>query len=696
MPDLLFELGCEELPAASVRRAYTQLEAEILGRLDAAGIERGASQSFGTPRRLIVGVSGVADRQPDSTKESRGPAVKSAYGPNGEPTPALLGFCRAQGVAPESLRREDDYVWATRVVPGRSTIDVLAEALPESVRALSFDKSMRWGSSRMRFARPIRWIVAAFGGAVVPFEIEGVTAGLESRGHRFLAPEPFEASSLDGLLLGLRQRCVEPDPAVRERQIRDKARAAASGEPELSDALVDENVFLTEWPMAIEGSFPESFLELPDAVLVTAMAKHERFFPVRDAGGRLTNRFISIRNAGSDDVVRAGNEWVLNARFNDAKFFFDEDRKSTMDDFLARTARMTYQEKLGSVRQRADRLSSLAERCARWAGLSETASKLAAKAGLYCKADLSCGLVSELPALQGVIGGAYARRSGLEEPVCRAIELHYEGSVRWQAPEEEAALPAIVLFADQLDKLAGYLGLGLVPSGSSDPFGLRRAVTLLIEGAWAWPTVLPGYLKMLDEAFKGYLAQGVDLEEAPAFVAAADLFASRYDALTEEARHDLVEAATLPGDLEAMMDPQGFRLRLAAMSIASEDVPFVQTCTRPLNIVSAAEKKGVEYARREPLVDLDPEMLRSSDGVRLMEACNAQLTAVQSAVGARSAPDLLDALQALSEPINAFFESTMVMDEDPQVRFARLSLLKGVCDLLRAAGDFSKIVIAGG
>jgi glycyl-tRNA synthetase beta chain len=263
---------------------------------------------------------------------------------------------------------------------------------------------MRWGSNRMRFARPIRWILAAFDGAVVPFEVETVQSTLTSQGHRFYWPELFEAKTLQELTEGLRQRTVEPDPEVRRERIRSGAALVAHGTPLLTEALVDENVYLTEWPQPIEGEFKPEFLELPRPVLITAMAKHEKMFPVQDEKGQLTNRFVFIRNSGEDATVRVGNQWVLNARFNDARFFYTEDRKRTMEQFLEKTSTIVFQEKLGNVRQRADRLSKLAEKLSEVTGGDKDEQVLARTAGLYCKADLATGLVSELPSLQGVIG----------------------------------------------------------------------------------------------------------------------------------------------------------------------------------------------------------------------------------------------------------------------------------------------------
>lgn len=693
MPELLFELGVEELPASAIRRAYTQLEAEILKRLGEAGLSVGSSQSVGTPRRLIVSILDVAPRQEDSVKAMRGPGLKAAYGADGAPTGALQGFCRGQGVEVSAVRDDGEYVWVDKQIAGRLTSELLSEILPESVKALNFDKTMRWGENRMRFARPIRWILAAFGGVHVPVSIEGVESALLSRGHRFEHPETFQASTVEMLVAELRARMVEPDPLVREQRIRSGALEKASGSPDLKPELVEENVFLTEWPTAIEGEFKESYLELPESVLETAMAKHERFFPVRNSAGGFTNRFISIRNGGEDDTVRSGNAWVLNARFNDAKFFFDEDKKKTLADFLQMTERMMFQEKLGSVRKRADRLSKLAGLIAAKTGGTAKEIALAEQAGLYCKADLSTGLVSELTSLQGVIGGEYARRDGFPEPVCHAIAAQYDLGRAGDLETPGGRTAVRLLVADQLDKLVGYLGLGLEPTGSSDPYGLRRAVTFLIEAAWAWPTVWPAYGELVADAI-GLYEEAFDATQISR--ALSSIFVGRYEAMLPEVRYDVRAAATTSSPVD---DPQAVRFRVDVMTHAAKDTALIQTASRPYNIVAAAVKKG-EYEPLEPshhncivvgsLFDgFDDSKLESAEGVKLA----ADARGVVGALHGRDAHATFGLLKSLQTPINEFFDTTMVNADDPAVKQARLGLVDRVMTILRVGGEFTELVV---
>lgn len=693
MPELLLELGTEELPASFVRKAYTDLREGLGSVLAEAGVLQGEGIAYGTPRRLIVSFPNLLDRQPDSTKEQRGPALQAAYDAEGNPSKALLGFCRSQGIDPSELRKDDQYVWVTKTIVGRPTAEILAEVLPKAIRGLSFEKSMRWGGSRMRFARPIRWILAAFEGLAVPFEVEGVKSGLDSRGHRFYAPEDFEVRSLNELLEGLRARHVEPDADRRRDLIEAGAKAVAQGTPEIAPALLDENTFLTEWPTAIQGTFRNEFMNLPEPVLVTAMAKHEKMFPVRDAEGKLTNRFVFVRNSGEDDTVRAGCEWVLNARFNDAKFFFEEDAKLKLDDFLAKSETIVFQEKLGSVRFRANRLVSLAGAVARATGAEDTEIKLAEQAALYAKADLATGLVSELSSLQGVIGGEYAAREGFAPEVAHAIARQYDPG-RLGAPADAAGRTAVrLVIADQLDKLMGYLGLGLEPSGSSDPFALRRAATILIEAAWNWPGEFPGYDVLATVALANYAEQGIELDATKAQASLATLFASRYSALLPEVRYDILEAALLPEDAAEVTAPKRVRFRIRVLEELAGDTAFVQTATRPLNIVAAAKKKEIAFGQSLP--DLDPTKLDSEPGSALNEVLHAQSDPLTQAVLAEDVTAVTTSLRTLSAPINAFFESTMIMVEDEAIRHARLTLLQATSLQLKSGGDFSKLVSEG-
>lgn len=674
MPELLIELGCEELPASFVRKAVSDLSDSIQRKLGEARLSFEGVQTYCTPRRLIVSVSGIPDVQPDETREVRGPAVKAAFDAFGAPSKALEGFCKGQGVDVATVRTEGDYVWITKHVTGQPTREVLAGIVSSAITSLTFDKTMRWANYKLRFARPIRWIVCAFNSAPVEFEIEGVSSGITSRGHRFNAPDAFEATSIDRLVSELRNRQVEPDPEARRTRIIQGAVGLTQDSPILTDALVDENVFLTEWPTPLMGEFDEQYLALPDFVLMTVMAKHEKFFPVRGSTGQIVNQFISVRNGGQEETVRNGNRWVLGCRFNDSMFFFEEDKKRTLSDFLESTSEMTFQEKLGSVRKRADRLARLSAFVAKSMGLSEEAQAWAKHAGLLAKADLSSGLVGELASLQGLVGGEYARREGTHPHVCHAIATHYDHTKNLGPASEEKSVALSVSVADQLDKMAGYLGLGMTPTGSSDPYGLRRSAGILVEVSLdqGWDCDLSELLSYAVDGFE----ESASLNRELVISASRDLILQRYQGAFAGHRPDVLEAA-LSGDDSVAFQPFKVQKRVNSLNELVEDVTFVQTATRPINIVGAAEKKGIVIGAR------NDDKLDCEEGTALAKALeNAQVK-----------DHLVSAAKDLSPAINSFFNRVMVMVEDESVRDSRLSLLKDVSSFLLQIGDFSKIVV---
>ena len=683
MPEFLLEVGCEELPASFVEKAYNDLRDALCKELTDLGVCEGGATACGTPRRLIVSFPNLKPRQEDSVKEQRGPSLQAAYDAAGEPTKALLGFCKSQGIEPSDLRKDEQYVWLTKHVSGLPTSELLESILPRIILGLNFEKSMRWGASRARFARPIRWILAAYDGKALDFNVEGVHSALISCGHRFYAPDPFEAKSFSQLETELRNRFVEVSSESRKASILEQAKSISSGTPEITDDLLDENTFLTEWPTAILGSFPESYLELPEPVLVTAMAKHERMFPVRDGAGKLTNQFIFIRNSGEDETVRKGCEWVLGARFNDARFFYEQDQKLTLDDFLAKSEGVVFQAQLGSVRQRADRLANLS---AKIAHLLNADPVLARKTALYAKADLATGLVSELSSLQGVIGGQYAERSGFEPEVCDAIARQYTDLIDLKSGAKFNALAVTLQVADCLDKLAGYLGLRLIPTGSSDPFGLRKAVTSLVWYGEAFFT--EPFAQLINLAFDEYSAQGYELDRAGATVALAEIFAGRYPVLwaSSEIRRPF-EAALFRGDLDAMTTPSevGFRLQVLE---EFTDPAQLQTIARPINLTNSAKSKAEKLGG---LDDVTIAGLNSPEGKTLFEALRVSAPKVSEAATSCAPNDLADTLKSLLPAINAFFDKTMVMSDDPTERFQRLSLANAAAEQLLVAGDFTKL-----
>jgi len=654
MPTLLLEIGVEELPASIVDSASHQLLEGVRNAVRDTGLgDAETTASYATPRRLIVVVEGVAERQEDRSERRRGPSVAAAY-KDGQPTQALLGFARGAGVDAGAIESEGDYVWANVATTGKPAADAIGEPLAAAVRSISFDKTMRWGAGRTRFSRPIRWIVAMIGNEVVPLSIETVSSGRVSRGHRFLSPEEFQVNPAT-FLDDLRARFVEPQSDVRRTTILSKAKEL-SPNAVISDELLHENANLTEWPMPIFGAFRDEFLVLPKSVLVTAMAKHERFFPV-EVDGTVTTHFVSVTNSGDPETVQAGNEWVLNARLNDALFFFQEDSRKTLEEFWEATDRIAFQEKLGTVKQRSERLANLTEQIA-----NGYESNISREAGRLAKADLSTGLVSELPSLQGKVGAEYARMQGYPESVCTAIELHYTPS--------GDDLANAVMCADQADRLAGYLGIGQAPTGSSDPYALRKAATILMQTKGS---DIPTWIRFAVNEYEkqGYLLSDFDNE-------LQDLLYGRLQALYTDIPYDALAAAWQDGLHEPTAS---FLERTRLMANLSSDIGFVRSAKRPGNIVEAAKKKQFAIADR-----IDPNMHEHAEEKALFEA---YLEFEQSDDMERH----LANLRRVTPIVDSYFDKVMVMVNDEQLRANRLRLLTNVNELFRRIGDFSKIVI---
>lgn len=702
MPELLVEVGCEELPAHTIRSANRQLLESLERGLQEATLLDGVaepitSRELCTPRRLIAAIANVKAIQSDRTLERRGPSLKSAYLANGSPSPALLGFCKSLGIEPNHVHVRGNYVWAVLHVRGKPAREILGEIISDSIRSINFDKTMRWGGGRMRFARPIRWIVAVFDREIITFELESVQSSNRSRGHRFLCPEEFEVSDCHSLVEGLRKRYVEPDPEERKARILDSCSTLMKKSIEELKKypwfcpLVEENVFLTEHPIAIEGTFQKEFLELPREVLITAMSKHERFFPVFDKEENLTNRFISISNGGEADIVRAGNEWVLNARFNDALFFYEEDRRQTLEEFLEKTKNILFQERLGTIYERTERLVGLM----RW--ISEEVfhareergpCELAAR---YCKADLSTGLVSEFPELQGIVGGLYAQREGFPEIAWKAIYHHYEGVPEPKSGGEIAA--NLLCSVDSAERVAGFLGIGEIPKGSSDPYGIRAAVTKLVELQFYphFPRISAESIVM--KAVELLREGGATLSSDEAIRESfREILLGRYEAMFPEIRYDVRDAVWA---VHAADTTPLFLARAQVFQKYINDIPFLRTGKRPANIVDAARKKGIFLPEVPSKEDVSEKLFEHPCEKELLEAAIAAEKEILELEQREDYEGMAKVFRSLQKPIGDFFDQVMVMVDNEKLRDNRLKLLAYLDSLFRKLGDFSRIVIEG-
>ncbi len=686
----LLEIGSEELPSHDVSAAIEALQTAVPQFLADLRLSHGDIRVWGTPRRLVVQVDRLAPRQSDLEETVRGPSAKAAFDAEGNPTKAALGFARSKGVDVSALEVREvnggQYVFATVRTEGRPAVEVLSEALPDFVRSISFGKSMRWLASaqygeqvaKTAYSRPIRWLVALLGDTVVPFEYAGLTSGRRTRGLRPEGSPEFDIPHAAQYAELMESHRVMVDHRARQVEIKrqlDEVAAQAGGRVPDDPALLEEVTHLVEQPTAFLGSFEEKYLDLPQPVLITVMKKHQRYFPVVGPDGKLLPHFIGVRNGGSDhlDIVRRGNEGVLRARYADADYFFKADTSKKLEDFLPRLDTLTFQEKLGSMLDKSKRLETLAPQIGERLQLSAAEMKTVARAAHLCKADLATQMVVELTSLQGIMGYEYARISGEPEAVAAAIVEHYYPQT--PLPGERLSRPGLALnLANRLDSLCGLFAVGMAPTGSADPFALRRdalsVVTVLLETETDFD-----------------VAEGLRLAAAlmPVEVSAESL-AETAEFVRRRLEGVLKEEYGLPHDVvQAVLAERGDN-PWQALQAARE---LAEVVTRPdwpdtLN----AYARCVRIVRPvEARYTVKPDLL-AEEVERNLYAAYQQAKASLSPGSSMTA--VVDAIRdLLVAPINAFFDGVMVMADDDAVRQNRLALLQDIRDLTRGYADFS-------
>lgn len=677
--DLLFEIGTEEIPAHVMPHLLEDLAQLAETMLKEHRLSYEKVRTLGTPRRAALIVTGLAERQEDINTETRGPSVAIAFDADGNPTKAGAGFARGQGVDPSALIQRDGYVYASVHESGAATAELLTSLLPDLVRAIPLPNSMRWGNLDFRFIRPIRWFVALYGTEIVPFTLAGVTSGNHSRGHRTLAPADFVITSAADYEAACEKAYIIVDPERRRamicEQITETAKACG-GTAEITPDLLEEVLYLVEYPTALSGSFEEKYLALPAEAVITPMRDHQRYFPVKAADGSLLPAFITVRNGGKAhlDVVAHGNERVLRARLADAQFFFDEDRKKSLAEHREKLKTVVFQRGLGSMYEKTERLMALTTAIVEEMAAGDadgTALADARRAAELSKADLVTGMVTEFTELQGIMGREYALLDGESPAVARAIDEQY--MPRFAGDElPQTPLGVALSAADKIDNIVGTFSQGRIPTGSQDPFGLRRQalglVLMLIEQE---STMLLSDL--VDEACDLY-----DLEEFrdKMQVYVADFIRLRLKNVLSErgVRYDVQEAVL--GDVDLVADVP-VRAAYVERLLASEGgEALVQSFVRVGNIARSVTGGTV-----------DPALFKAEEE-------GALLSAYQTAAAARAeGEDTLPAEQALGRAIDTFFDAVMVMDKDARVKENRLSLLKMIDDDLLETADYSKIVL---
>ncbi len=681
---LAFEIGTEEIPAFDLAGAVKQLSTMVPSLLDDAAIPHGAVKIFSSPRRLIV----IAEEIPEATEEKnevfKGPSAKIAFDAEGNPTKAAQGFARGKGVDPSSLVVEDGYVYARTHTPSVNVASLLSSVLNKIIHGLSWPRSQRWGVQSEYFTRPVRWIVALFGNEVIDFTFAGLVAGRTTYGHRFLAPGPFEVADADSLVDVVRSASVIPSEAEREQVIREgvaKAEAETGFTAVLHPKTLVEVINLAEYPTVLVGTFDEEFLKVPEEIIVDAMLVHQRYFPLYDKDGKLTNRFIVVSNGdpACAETIVDGNERVVRARLYDAKFFYDEDLKQPLESYVDHLGEVVFQEKLGTMLDKTNRIQRLADHLAEDAGLAGQDLSDVERAARLCKADLVTSAVVEFTSVQGVMGSYYAAASGETAQVAQAIEQHYRPRFAGdEAPD--TVVGKIVAIADKLDTVCGLFAVGQGPTGSSDPFALRRSAIGIVAMLSGKDAVEVSLVAAIDAALASYARQGIEFDTDAVRRDVIEFFITRTKVMMRDAGNniDAIDAVLSAG----IQEPVELINRVSALEAARSEQPEV------------FEDLATAYARANNLCDskLGTEVnegLLSEVEQALVSAVGQAESNVASALENNNYAAALSELAALRKPIDLFFENTMVMDEDQTLRENRLRLLNSFVAVFANVADFA-------
>lgn len=684
MRDLLLEIGLEELPAQYVLRSEKQLAERVTTFLTEARVQFGAITVYSTPRRLAVLVKDVEENQQDLTETLRGPAKKIAQDAEGNWSKAAAGFARGRGLSVDDLyfaeEKGVEYVFADRHESGQPT-STLLPALEDVVRGMTFPKNMKWGTSSLRYMRPIRWLVALFDTEQIDFEIEGVKTGNVTRGHRFLSKGDVVITEPAAYAETLEREFVVASYEDRkgriERQIEELASEQGWTVP-LDASLLEEVTNLVEWPTALFGEFDARYLELPEEVLITTMKEHQRYFPVY-IGETLKNYFVTVRNGNAEHLqnVAKGNEKVIRARLADAVFFYEEDQKTKIDEQLVRLDRIVFHEKLGTTGDKVRRVEQLAGTLA---PLFNADAAKVARAGAIHKFDLVSQMVYEFTELQGVMGEKYALQQGEDAEVAAAIREHYMPRFAGDA-SPATSTGAVLALADKLDSIAAFFGIGMIPSGSQDPFALRRQAQGVVQILADWKIALP-LDKLLSQVVDSQLQAGLydaDKEQVKAQLEDFFMLRLKYRLQERQVRYDVIDAVLTTG---LAIDRLDARADAVQAMLASEAKLLIEQLTRVVNIA----KKGEAG-------DVDPSLFENTEEKDLHAAIEATLPETERAVEAGDYHQAITSLRALEHPISTYFENTMVMSDVEAIRENRLREMKRLAATIENVADFSALVL---
>ncbi|AHF07841.1 glycine--tRNA ligase subunit beta [Desulfitobacterium metallireducens] len=684
--DFLLEIGTEELPAKFAPGVLQQLEDKARKQLLELRLDFSELKIYTTPRRMAVQVTDLAEKQTDLSAEVKGPALKAAHDAEGNPTKAAQGFARGQGVETKDLFVQDlngvPYVYARKFEAGKPAAELLAQFCLDLINGLHFPKPMRWADLDFRFARPIRWIVALYGAEVIPFEFVGLTSGRVTRGQRTLGHD-LELKEPAHYVEDLRQIYVMVDPEERKKVIWEQIQKLAQGVAGTVDedaGLLEEVMHIVEYPTALMGEVADKYMHLPEAVITTPMKDHQRYFPVRGKDGKLLPYFITVRNGGTHalDKVQAGNEKVLKARLEDAAFYYREDQKQPLADLVGKLEKIVYHDKLGTVRQRVERIRQLAHAITEQLGLGEEKKLWIDRTALLAKADLVTMMVYDFPELQGIMGAEYAALNGEPQEVATGILEHYQprfaGDVLPQSITGQ-----VVSIADKLDAIVGSFGIGLQPTGSQDPYALRRqaqgVVGILLDAGWDISLE-----KLFATSYESFNQQGVKLEPL------AEILPALHDFFLQRLRYVLQEQGLRYDTIDAVLANAGDSMTRTAKKASvltekretPEFIPYTQAFIRCLNLSKKVETQALNS---KDLVD--------PTEITLSEAITLRKERFDNLVMMGEYDQAYHVASELVPFIEKLFEAVMIMVEDEKLKQARLALLSECVEILGCLGDLS-------
>ncbi|EHH1634065.1 glycine--tRNA ligase subunit beta [Enterococcus faecalis] len=690
--DLLLEIGLEEMPAHVVTPSRIQLEEKVIKFLDEHHLDYETVQSFATPRRLAVKVTAIPEKQADVEEEVKGPAKKIALDAEGNWSKAAQGFVRGQGVTTEDIVFKElngvEYVYVTKFTKGQSAKEVLTK-LNDVITSLTFPVTMHWANYDFEYIRPIHWIVALLDDEVIPFKVLDVTTGQTSRGHRFLGDD-VTFQHANEYETKLKEQFVVVQPNERKQMIVDQANALAAEKNwqlALDEELLEEVTNLVEYPTAFVGSFDEKYLSVPDEVLVTSMKEHQRYFEVRNDQGLLMPHFIAVRNGDNvhlENVIK-GNEKVLIARLEDAEFFYNEDKKLTIEACVEKLKNVTFYEKIGSIYEKMQRVALIAQIIGRKVGLSEEELEDLKRASEIYKFDLVTNMVGEFPELQGIMGEKYALLQGEKPAVATAIREHYlPTSSEGELPE--TAIGAVLALADKLDSVFSFFSVGMIPTGSNDPYALRRqtygVIRIIEDKGWTFPLVQ--LQTEVDEAVNQDVEKyGVLLNEGQAEVVEFVKARLRQLLMTKNVRHDIIDAVVSAeqADLSKLFASANI---LKSRFEDQDFKPSMEALTRVINLA----KKGQELLG-DTEEGIDPSLFENKAEKELYQAVND----LSEAFATRTIAENYEALVNLRPLIDAYFNETMVMVEDEKVKQNRLKQLMQIAKMALSIASLDLLIV---